>query len=154
MLATRVVREVFPLEQSRGKSFYRLGGGLYMLKQSALTVILKLVIGGLISIILTVLRTINLQFWGQFVSIALRPVLRTESAYVMGLPRWPSKQSACQCRKPKKIPWRRKRQPIPGVLPGEIPWTEETCGLQPMKHKRVLVTKQQHVMATVWPSCS
>ena len=75
MLATRVVREVFPLEQSRGKSFYRLGGGVYMLKQSALTVILKLVIGGLISIILIVLSTINLQFWGRFVSIALRPVL-------------------------------------------------------------------------------
>ena len=26
----------------------------------------------------------------------------------------------------RKIPWRRKWQPIPVFLPGEIPWTEES----------------------------
>ena len=45
------------------------------------------------------------------------------------LPRWCSgKESACQCRRCKrhvfdpwvgKIPWRRKWQPTPGLLPGE-----------------------------------
>ena len=142
----------------RGKNFYRLGRGVYMLKQSALTVILKLVIDGLISIILIVVSTINLQFQGWFVSISVRPVLSIQSAYVMELPRWLSgKESTCQCRKPKKIPWRRKWQPTPVVLPAEIPWTEEPCGTQSMDRKRVrhiLVTKKQHVMATAWSSCS
>ena len=29
-----------------------------------------------------------------------------------------------------KVPWRRKWQPTPVFLPGEIPWTEEPGGLQ------------------------
>ena len=49
---------------------------------SVLTVILKLVIGGLTSIILIVLSTVNLQFQGQFVPIYLRPILRIAAAYV------------------------------------------------------------------------
>ena len=51
--------------------------------QSALTVILTLVFGGLISVILIVLSTINLQLQGQFVPISLSPVLRIVAAYVM-----------------------------------------------------------------------
>ena len=51
--------------------------------QSALMVILKLVIGGLTSVILIVLGTVNLQFQGWFVSISLRPVLGIAAAYVM-----------------------------------------------------------------------
>ena len=51
--------------------------------QSALTVILKLVIGGLTSVISIVLSTVNLQFQGRFVSISLRPVLGIVAAYVM-----------------------------------------------------------------------
>ena len=43
--------------------------------QSVLTVIFKLVIGGLISIILIVLGTVNLQFQGPFVPICLRLIL-------------------------------------------------------------------------------
>ena len=39
--------------------------------------------GGLISIFLIVLSTINLQFQGRFVPISLRPVLRIVAAYVM-----------------------------------------------------------------------
>ena len=50
---------------------------------SVLTVILKLVIGGLTSIILIVLGTVNLQLQGQFVPIFLKPVLRIVAVYVM-----------------------------------------------------------------------
>ena len=51
--------------------------------QSALTVIFKLVIGGLTSIILMVIGMVNLQFQGQFVSISLRPIPGIVAAYVM-----------------------------------------------------------------------
>jgi len=51
--------------------------------QSDTTVILKLVISGLTSIILTVLSTVNHQFWGQFFPISLRLVLGILAAYVM-----------------------------------------------------------------------
>ena len=51
---------------------------------SVLTVILKLVIGGLTSIILIALGTVNLQFQGPFVPISLSPVLRTVAACVVG----------------------------------------------------------------------
>lgn len=44
--------------------------------QLALTVIFKLIISGLISIILIVLSIVNLQFQDQFIPISLRPVLR------------------------------------------------------------------------------
>ena len=46
-----------------------------------------------------------------------------------------SKESACECRRPRfdpwagKIPWRRKWQPTPVFLPWESPWTEEPQGL-------------------------
>ena len=49
----------------------------------ALTVILKLVISGLTSIILIVFSTVSLQFQGRFVPVSLRPVLRIVAAYVM-----------------------------------------------------------------------
>ena len=51
---------------------------------SVLTVILKLVIGGLTSIILIVLGTVNLQSQGPFVPISLRPVLGIVVAHVLG----------------------------------------------------------------------
>ena len=57
--------------------------------RSALTVILKLVIGGLTSIISIVLGTVNLHFQGRFVSISLRPVPGIVAAYVMATA-WPS----------------------------------------------------------------
>ena len=62
------------------------------------------------------------------------------------LPRSSSKESTCQCRRHKrfrfdpwvrKIPWRRAWQPIPGFLPGKIPWTEEPGALQSTGSKRV-----------------
>ena len=45
-------------------------------QQSALTVIFKLVISGLTSVMLVVLGTVNLLLQDQFVSISLRPVLK------------------------------------------------------------------------------
>ena len=51
--------------------------------QSALPVTLKLVIGGMTRVILIVSSTVNFQFWGQFVPISLRPVLRIVAADVM-----------------------------------------------------------------------
>ena len=51
--------------------------------QSALRVILKLVIDGLTNIILMVIGMVNLQFQGQLVPISLRPVPGIVAAYVM-----------------------------------------------------------------------
>ena len=50
--------------------------------QSVLTVILRLVIDGLTSIILIALGTVNLTFQHRFVSIFLRPILRMMVVYV------------------------------------------------------------------------
>ena len=56
------------------------------------------------------------------------------------------KEPACQCRRRRwcgfdpwvgKIPWRRKWQPTPVSLPGEIQWTAETGGLQSIALQRV-----------------
>ena len=69
------------------KSFYRWreGGGYVQKQQSVLTVIFKLVIRGLISIILIVLGTVHLQFQGHFGPTSSRPVLGTVAAYVMAI---------------------------------------------------------------------
>ena len=57
--------------QAEGESFYQHSGGQLHVEtaQSSLTVIFKLVLSGLTSIILIVLGTVNLQFQGSFVSI-------------------------------------------------------------------------------------
>ena len=52
--------------------------------QSALTVVLKSVLGGLTNVILIVLGTVNHHSQGQFVSISLRPILGVVAAYVVG----------------------------------------------------------------------
>ena len=57
--------------QSVDKSFYRQRGLCVETVQSALTVILKLVIGGLTSVILIVLGRINLQFHGNGLDLCL-----------------------------------------------------------------------------------
>ena len=54
-------------------------------QESALTVILKLVLSGLTSIILVVLGTVNHQFQGLFVSVSLRPILKIVADYVMAI---------------------------------------------------------------------
>ena len=57
-----------PLPQPGGKSSYRQREGLHAeTVPSALRVILKLVIGGLIYVISVVLSTVTLQFHGLFV---------------------------------------------------------------------------------------
>ena len=79
------VQRLTPLPDSQGaRAFIDRGRRLHEeTAQSALTVILKLVTGGLTSVILIVLGAVNLHFQGQFVSISLRPVLGIVAAYVM-----------------------------------------------------------------------
>ena len=55
-----------------------IGGGRELraeTAQSVLTVTLKLVIGGLTTIILIVFRIVSLQFQGRFLPVSWRPVL-------------------------------------------------------------------------------
>ena len=73
-----------PPDNQGARAFIDRGRGLPAeTAQSALTGILKLVMGGLTSIILIVLGTISLQFQSQFVSTSLRPILGIVAAYVM-----------------------------------------------------------------------
>ena len=75
-----------PTDNQWARAFIDRGRGLHAeTAQSALTVVLTLVICGLINIILVVLGTVNLQFQGRFVPISLRPVLRIVAAYVMAI---------------------------------------------------------------------
>ena len=54
-------------------------------EQSALAVILKLVISGLTSVILIVLGTVSVQFQGPLVPISLRPVLRVVATHIRAM---------------------------------------------------------------------
>ena len=63
-------------QQSGGKKFYRWREGATCRNCTVSSVILKLICGGLISIILIALSIVNLQFQGQFIPISLRPILR------------------------------------------------------------------------------
>ena len=51
------------------------------------------------------------------------------------------KESACNAGDPgfdswlRTIPWRRAWQSAPLFLPGESPWTEETCGYISLGHR-------------------
>ena len=51
-------------------------------QQSALTVLLKLSLSGLMGNLLIVLNTMNLQFQGRFARISFRLVLGSVAAYV------------------------------------------------------------------------
>ena len=66
------VQRLTPLSNNQwARAFIGCGKGRHAeTAQSALTVILKLVIGGLASIILIVLGPVHLQFQGPFVSIS------------------------------------------------------------------------------------
>ena len=73
-----------PLNNQEARAFVDRGRGPHAeAAQSSLIVILKLVIGGLTSIILITSGTVNVQFQGPFISISLSPILRTVAAYVM-----------------------------------------------------------------------
>ena len=65
-----------PLAISGARAFIDRRKGLHgEIAQSALTVIFRLVIGGLTRVILIVLGTVNFQFPGALVPISLRPIL-------------------------------------------------------------------------------
>ena len=60
------------------------------------------------------------------------------------------KETACQCRKFKrlgfnpwvrKVPWRRAWQPTP-VLAWRIPWTEEPGGLRSIRSQTVIISRK------------
>ena len=59
------------------------GGSSTKKEQSALTVVLQLVISGLTGLILIVLSAVNLLYQGRLLPLSLRPVLRTAATYVM-----------------------------------------------------------------------
>ena len=66
------------------RAFIDRGRGLHAeTAHSSLTVILKVVIDGLTSVILIALSTNNLQLHDQCVLIFLRPILGTVAAYVI-----------------------------------------------------------------------
>ena len=86
-----------PPDNQWAKAFVDGGRGIHAeTVQSALAVMLTLVIGGLISVISIVLSTVNLQFQDQFVSISLRPVLGTVAAHIIGVV-WSSCSSPTWC---------------------------------------------------------
>jgi len=60
-----------------------IGGGALYVEKSTVTSNSHLQIGGLTSIILIVLGTVNLQFQGPFIPICLRPILGIVAAYVI-----------------------------------------------------------------------
>ena len=64
------------------------------------------------------------------------------------------KESACQCRKCKRrrfnpwvrrIPWRRKWQPIPVFLPGKFHGQRSLAGYSPWGYKESDTTEQLHM---------
>ena len=66
----------FPPDKQGMRAFIDRRRGLHVeTAQPALTVIFRLVVGGLTGIILIALDTVNLQLQGWFVAISLRPVL-------------------------------------------------------------------------------
>ena len=81
---TPIQRPTPPTDNQGARAFIDGGWGLHAERtQSALTGILKLAIGGMISVVLIVLSAVSLQFQGWFVPIALRTVLGIVAAYVM-----------------------------------------------------------------------
>ena len=91
------------------------------------------------------LRTGSLFMTSEFVEVKSISLLGhpLNSGYPrVGLLRWSSdKESACYCRKPRfylqvgKIPWRRKRQPIPVFLPGKSCGQRRLAGYDPQGHR-------------------
>ena len=75
-------------QQARGESFYRQSWaeGWCPSRNSIVISIshLQIIISGLISIILIVLGTVNLQFQTPFVHISLRAILEIVAAHVLG----------------------------------------------------------------------
>ena len=79
------------------------------------------------------------------------PLKRDYILACKGLPRWSSgKESTCQCRRLRfspwvgKIPWRRKWQPTPVVLPGESRGLRSWAGYSPWDCKELDRTEHTH----------
>ena len=79
--------------------------------------------------IISLISFLSLSLWFSF--FIFFPSLSTSLGILGGTS---DKESTCQCRRYKshgfgswiwKISWRRKRQPIPVLLPRKIPWIEE-----------------------------
>ena len=85
-------------------------------------------------------------FWEERFPSSLLPSEDTEKQPSKNQEGFPGgsavKESTFQCRRHgfhpwvRKIPWRRKWQPIPVFLAWEIPWTEKPGGLQSMGSQR------------------
>ena len=105
------------------KGFIDRGRGCLQKQQSALTVILKLVISGLTSISFAVLGAVNLQFQGQLVSSSLRPILRIMTAYVG---------------------WRRQWHPTPVLLLGKSHGWRSLVGCSPWGREESDTTERLH----------
>ena len=72
----RLVQRPASLHGHRERAFINRGRGLHAeTAQSALTIIWKLVKGGLISVFLIIITTVTLQLQSQFVPVSLRPDL-------------------------------------------------------------------------------
>ena len=82
----RLTSPLCPIDNLWARASVGEGRGLHAGRaQSALTIILKLIIGGLTTTILIVLNTASLQFQDWFVPISLRPVLRTVAGYILAI---------------------------------------------------------------------
>ena len=76
---------------------------------------------------------------------------RPRPSYHLGLPWWLRGKSVClECRRPgfdpciRKIPWRRKWQPTPVLLPGESHGGRSLVGYSPWGRKESDTTKRLH----------
>ena len=82
--------------------------------------------------------------------------LTTKPTFNWGLPWWPSRRCGIDPWV-REIPWRRKWQPTPVLLPGKSHEPSSLAGYSPWGHKRIgheLATKQQqlHLVFTVFSS--
>ena len=80
---------------------------------------------------------------------------------ILGLPRWCSgKESTCQCRKcgfdpwARKVPWRRKWQPIPVFLLGKSHRQRSLVRYSPCGHKESDTAEHARTADTTCPSLS
>ena len=70
------------------------------------------------------------------------------------------KEPACQCRRRefnpcvRKIPWRRKRQPIPVFSPEESHGQRSLVGYSPCGHKELVVNEHTRLLIMSTPLCA
>ena len=93
-------------------------------------------------------------FWGALKSLQIvTTAMKLKDAYSLeGLPWWLRRLSVClQCRRPgfdpwvRKIPWRRKWQPTPVLLPGKSHGQRSLVGYSPWGRKESDTTEQLYL---------